>query len=94
MRWKASSPSPARRRLKRSVLHSIVDLQAAINRFIDETKMIPSPLSGPPIATASSRLSNAGSKRQGRSTLGRLRLTLGGAGFRNATEAQALLFAP
>ena len=35
------------RRLKRGVFHSIVDLQAAINRFIEETSENPNPSSGP-----------------------------------------------
>jgi transposase len=33
----------AKRRLKRGVFHSVVDLQAAINRFIDETNNDPKP---------------------------------------------------
>ena len=51
-----------RRRLKRGVFHSVVDLQAAINRFVEETNADPSPSSGPPIPTASSPLSSVGSK--------------------------------
>jgi hypothetical protein len=34
---------PARRRLKRGVLHSLVDLQATINSFMAETNKIPKP---------------------------------------------------
>ena len=30
-------------RLRRGVFHSIVDLQAAINRFVDETNQTPKP---------------------------------------------------
>ncbi len=33
----------ARRRLKRGVFHSLVDLQAAINRFVAETNKNPKP---------------------------------------------------
>ena len=33
----------SKRRLKRGVFHSIVDLQAAINRFIEETNQMPKP---------------------------------------------------
>jgi transposase len=57
-----------RRRLKRGVFHSIVDLQAAINRFI--ASIIPSqnPLSGKPIQTRSSPLETEGSKRWNQST--------------------------
>jgi transposase len=32
-----------RRRLKRGVFHSVVDLQAAINRFVEETNRMPKP---------------------------------------------------
>jgi transposase len=32
-----------RRRLKRGVFHSVVDLQAAINRFVEETNADPKP---------------------------------------------------
>ena len=53
----------ARRRLKRGVFRSVVDLQAAINHFVAETNADPNPSYGPPIQSASSPLSNAGSKR-------------------------------
>ncbi|ESY65924.1 transposase [Mesorhizobium sp. LNHC232B00] len=43
----------SKRRLKRGVLHSVVDLQAAINRYIAEHNRPPKPL-GPPIPTKSS----------------------------------------
>jgi hypothetical protein len=33
----------SRRRLKRGVFRSVVDLQAAINRFIEETNQMPKP---------------------------------------------------
>ncbi|MGB6907410.1 MAG: IS630 family transposase, partial [Methyloceanibacter sp.] len=33
----------SKRRLKRGVFRSIVDLQAAINRFIEETNQMPKP---------------------------------------------------
>ena len=53
-----------RRRLKRGVFHSVVDLQAAINRFLDETQCTtPSPSSGPPTPTKSSPPSTEGTKR-------------------------------
>ena len=51
-----------RRRLRRGVFRSIVDLQAAINRFVDEANQTPNPSSGPPIPTKSSPPSNAGTK--------------------------------
>jgi hypothetical protein len=45
-----------RRRLKRGVFRAIVDLQAAINRFLRETNEHPKPfVCGPPIPTRSSR---------------------------------------
>jgi transposase len=49
-----------RRRLKRGVFHSIVDLQAAINRFLAETN---ADSCGPLTPIASSLPSNAGCKR-------------------------------
>jgi transposase len=51
-----------KRRLKRGVFRSVVDLQAAINRFLAETNDNPSPSPGPPIPTKSSPPSNAGTK--------------------------------
>ena len=51
-----------KRRLKRGVFHSIVDLQAAINRFSPRPTMTPSPSSGPPIPTKSSPPSGEGTK--------------------------------
>ncbi len=43
----------SKRRLKRGVFRSIVDLQAAINRFVSEHNTEPAnPSSGPPIRTA------------------------------------------
>ena len=76
-RWTSTSRRPrllaqCRRKLlrqalpaapERGVFRSVVDLQAAINRFIAETNPTPSPSSGPPTPTASSLLSNEGSKR-------------------------------
>ena len=52
-----------RRRLKRGVFKGIVDLQAAINRFLAETTTTPSPSPGLPIRTPSSKRSDAGNKR-------------------------------
>ena len=53
-----------RRRLKNGVFHSVVDLQAAINRFIKEHNQEPRPSSGKQIPTTSSqpstRASNVG----------------------------------
>lgn len=43
----------ARRRLKRGGFHSLVDLQATINRFVAKTNKNPKPLPGPPIQTRS-----------------------------------------
>jgi hypothetical protein len=51
-----------RRRLKRGVFRSLVELRAAINRFIAETIMSPSPSSGPQILTKSSPPSIEGAK--------------------------------
>jgi len=53
----------ARRRLKRGVFRSVVDLQATINRFVAETNADPRPSHGPPIQTGSSPPSTAGIKR-------------------------------
>jgi hypothetical protein len=44
----------SRRRLKHGVFHSVVDLQAAINRFVAEHNERPSPSSGAPTPTPSS----------------------------------------
>ena len=52
-----------RRRLKRGVFRSVVDLQAAINRFVAETTTTQSPSSGPPTPTKSSPPETAGTKR-------------------------------
>ena len=53
-----------KRRLKRGVFPSLVDLQAAINRFLAETNpRTPSPSSGPPSRSTSSRRSGVGTKR-------------------------------
>jgi hypothetical protein len=52
-----------RRRLQRGVFRSLVDLQAAINRYLASTTANPHPSSGPPIPIASSRRSSAGTKR-------------------------------
>ena len=52
----------SKRRLKRGVFRSIVDLQAAINRFVEETNQCPSPSPGPPIPKKSSPPSGAGIK--------------------------------
>ena len=58
-----------RRRLKRGVFHSVVDLQAAINRFVREHNAEnPNPSSGKPIPTTSSPPSTAGTKRWNQST--------------------------
>jgi hypothetical protein len=43
MRPRAFSPSSPRRRLKRGIFHSLVDLQAAINRFVAEQNADPKP---------------------------------------------------
>jgi transposase len=53
----------AKRRLKRGVFHSVVDLQAAINRFIIETNQNQSHSHGPLILTRSSMPSKEGTKR-------------------------------
>jgi transposase len=52
-----------RRRLKRGVFRSIVDLRAAINRFLREPMTTPNPSCRQPIPTKSSPPSDAGSKR-------------------------------
>ena len=51
-----------RRRLQRGVFHSLVDLQAAINRYLGEHNRKPNPVFGPPIPTASSKRSIVGIK--------------------------------
>jgi transposase len=51
-----------KRRLKRGVFSSIVDLQAAIKRFVADTNATPNPSSGPPIPTKSSLPSDVGTK--------------------------------
>ncbi len=51
-----------RQRLKRGVFKGIVDLQAAINRFLAETNDNPSPSPGPPTPTPSSKKSGAGNR--------------------------------
>ena len=43
-----------KRRLKRGVFKGVVDLQAAINRFVADHTSSQSPSSGPPIQTKSS----------------------------------------
>ena len=48
------------RRLQRGVFHSLVDLQAAINRYLGEHNRKPKTLSGPPIPIASSPPQTAG----------------------------------
>ena len=55
----ADPPPPATRRF-----HSLVDLQAAINRYLEEHHQRPSPSSGPPIPTASWKKSTEGTKRR------------------------------
>jgi transposase len=52
-----------RRRLKRGVFHSIVDLQAAITASSRTTMPSPNPSSGPPIPIPSSAKSPVGFKR-------------------------------
>ena len=52
-----------RRRLQRGVFHSLVDLQAAINRYLASTTKRPSRSSGPPSRKQSSPRSNTGIKR-------------------------------
>ena len=52
-----------RRRLQRGVFHSLVDLQAAINRYLAEHNQAPSRSSGPPSPRRSWPRSNAGIKR-------------------------------
>ena len=49
----------SKRRLKRGVFHSVVDLQAAINRFLADHNNQPKPFTW----TASSQQSNVGTKR-------------------------------
>jgi transposase len=51
-----------KRRLKRGVFRSLVDLQAAISRFLRETNDAPKPSSGPPIPIKSSPPLNVGTK--------------------------------
>ena len=53
----------SRRRLKRGVFCSVVELQAAINRFVPSTIKARSPSSGGPIPTRSSPRAPEGSKR-------------------------------
>jgi hypothetical protein len=57
-----------KRRLKHGVFRSVVDLQAAINRFLEGHNAIRNPSNGSPIQTKSSPPSNAGIKRWIRST--------------------------
>jgi hypothetical protein len=52
-----------RRRLKRGVFRSLVDLRVAINRFLAETTPPQSPSSGPQIQNACWPLSSQGRKR-------------------------------
>ena len=58
----------SRRRLKPGVFRSVVDLQAAINRFLAETNNDPKPFTGPQTPTASSPQSSEGTKCSIRST--------------------------
>ena len=51
-----------RRRLKREVFRSVADLQAAINRFVEETNSDPKPFVWTATPNASSLLSNEGKK--------------------------------
>jgi len=53
-----------KRRLKSGVFHSLVDLQAAINRFLDEHNQQPKPFTWTDGPTGSSPPSSAGTKRQ------------------------------
>ena len=59
-----------KRRLKRGVFCSLVELQAAINRFVAEHNQSPNPSSGAPIPTRSSPPAPVGSKRWSQSTSG------------------------
>ena len=52
-----------KQRLKRGVFRSLVELQAAINRYLADTNQTPSPSSGPPTPTKSSPPSSEGTKR-------------------------------
>ncbi len=52
-----------KRRLRLGVFHSVADLQAAINRFLDQHNGEARPFNGPPTPTKSSPQSNAGTKR-------------------------------
>ena len=52
-----------KRRIKRGVFTGVVDLQAAINRFVAEHNQDPRPSSGPPTQTKSSPPQAAGTKR-------------------------------
>jgi hypothetical protein len=49
-----SPTDPQAPALKRGVFKGVVDLQAAINRFVADHNQQPSPSSGPPIQTRSS----------------------------------------
>jgi transposase len=51
-----------KRRLKRGVFRSVADLQATINRFLEELNQQSRPSLGPPIPTKSSPPSGAGTK--------------------------------
>jgi len=53
----------AKRRLERGVIHSLVDLQAAINRVVAETNETPKPFSWTADPDQSSPPSNVGTKR-------------------------------
>ncbi len=52
----------SKRRLKRGIFHSVVDLQAAITASLESTTNNPSPSPGPPTPTKSSLPSNVGTK--------------------------------
>ncbi|MER8928891.1 IS630 family transposase [Mesorhizobium sp. M0522] len=52
----------SKRRLRRGVFHSVLDLQAAINRFLEEHNQQPKPFSWTADPTRSLPPSNAGNK--------------------------------
>jgi hypothetical protein len=54
------TPKLTRRRLKRGVCRSLVELHAATNRFIEAIDRAPRPSPGPPIPTQSSPPPDAG----------------------------------
>ena len=68
MRLRACLPSFTRQRLKPGVFTSIVELQAAVNRFISETNDKPKPFVSTKSADAILAAAQRGNKRLKRST--------------------------